>query len=256
MLFISLSCSGPSGKAPPRCKSIGLISCLQFARSDNNQIDLHLRYVEYDLPGRLCAIPKLRPTIRSGDEKEYMQVLCNNQSSRGYLFNPAGAAKPIEISLDSFLNIRAFKNFPFYNENNDSLVESIPDKENQQLIEKHIFKHKKDQSYSDSVYYYFDNALNDIDYSFSKKLDSAKNRKLYKVRIIYNIIRKGNKGMDIPRREFSFEIQKTGNCSPEVIDLCIEGVWGKTTQLNNYMIPVRTILINFYRPFRISLILL
>lgn len=53
----------------------------------------------------------------------------------------------------------------------------------------------------DSIYYYYSKKLNNIDYTFSKALDSARGMKLYKIRGIYNSKFSPTVKLTLPKRE-------------------------------------------------------
>lgn len=61
----------------------------------------------------------------------------------------------------------------------------------------------------DSIYKYYDKSIRDIPYSFSERLDSVNNSKLFKVFAIANEIPKGIAlpNMAVPRREFYHEMK-------------------------------------------------
>jgi hypothetical protein len=110
--------------------------------------------------------------------------------------------------VDSLLKEKTFKEGLFAITENDSLVYSGTD-ENNIFLEKYIPRIKYDLSYSDTSFFYYSSELNHIDYSFSKKLDSTKKMKLFRVRHFYKQAPKGAYPVDLPDHEYLFEFKKT-----------------------------------------------
>lgn len=216
------------------CSSIKLISNIQFVKADDNKLffvadSLNIyycdNYVLFQLPQYYGN--STQDSDKGGDtialkvkhmETKYGYVIYNKKNKYGYRFESLNVDKPQKISVDSFLTIKAYKGFPFYSEHNDSLITSTRNVIKHTLVEKHIYKKKNDASYSDSIYYYYKNGFKNIEYSFSTKLDSSRNLKLYKVRFIYNTVPKGNHNLDIPRREFLFEINNNNSRCNDIIN--------------------------------------
>jgi hypothetical protein len=123
----------------------------------------------------------------------------------GFLFNSiSDSSMGLKLLVDSFLNNRAYAsaNFDFPS---DSLFAKDQNKEEKFVEKYHTKVHT--ETYPDSIYYYFTNDLKNIDYTFSRKLDSLKNMKLYKVRLLYNETLSLSYKAIIPKREFLFEIR-------------------------------------------------
>ncbi len=234
MVSLLCNCCIPHYYTNQGCKSISLISSFQLLKVDNNQLfsiggSLNIfycdNYILFQLPQN--PAPTTADNNNGGDitmkkvkveETKCAYVIYNKKYNYGYLFDSLSIEKPRVISIDSFLTMRTFKKFPFYLENNVSLVEASRNKINHTLIEKYIYKDKKDISYADTIYYFYRKGFKNIEYSFSKKLDSIKKLKLYSVRLIYNKVPKGNHGMDIPKREFLFEIENNNSYSNKIVD--------------------------------------
>jgi hypothetical protein len=124
-----------------------------------------------------------------------------------------GKSEPV----DSFLNIRAFASAKFNLTTNDSLIQSVNDKKANILQEKYIPKKRYGEFTFDSVYYYFTNDLKNFDYSFSPKLDSIRNMKLFKVRLLYNQSFSSKYNHILPKREYFFQIKEVPITNPEKI---------------------------------------
>lgn len=134
----------------------------------------------------------------------------------GLDFDSLNASVSEKFSVDSLLKAHAFKDFEFSN-NNDSLIKTFT--YGNILAEEFVPKVKWDSSYPDSSYLFYSDKLN-VDFSFSKKLDSIHKAKLFKIRFIYNAIAKDDYPAGIPKREFLFELQETPvSHSNELIEL-------------------------------------
>ena len=122
-------------------------------------------------------------------------------SSRGSYYDSLQDNNPRSLPVDSFLNTRFhFESSMFWNEGNQLVsTEPIP---GGTFIEKYIPVVKADASYPDSLFLYFDPALNDLRYSFHPGLDSLRHAKMYRARFIF-------KPADtIPHREYDFRFQR------------------------------------------------
>jgi len=59
----------------------------------------------------------------------------------------------------------------------------------------------------DSVELEYNRSMNDVDFTFSKKLDSLKKSKLTRIRLVYNKGQRDDTGQSYPASEYLFEIQ-------------------------------------------------
>ena len=128
------------------------------------------------------------------------------KAKHGFLFNSiSDSSSGLKLLVDSFLINRAYAstNFDFPS---DSFFVKAQNKE-EKFVEKYYIK-EHTENYPDSIYYYFTNELKNIDYTFSRRLDSFKNMKLYKVRLLYNETFSPSYKAMIPKREFLFEIRE------------------------------------------------
>jgi hypothetical protein len=140
-------------------------------------------------------------------------------STSGFYFDKQGVAEPKKLSVDSFLAMKTFKNFNFFDQNNDSLIQTIKSA-NKTVIEKYIPKKKPDQSYPDTTYLYYNKKFNDLDlYRFSKLLDSTKRMKLFKVEMKYNSQFYDGYSFKFPEREFLFHLKESKKPNREIIGL-------------------------------------
>jgi hypothetical protein len=140
------------------------------------------------------------------------------KNTHGFLFNSIDNNNAgVKLKVDSFLINRAYASANF-DIPSDSLFAKAQNNE-EKFVEKYYTKEHA-ENYPDSIYYYFTNELKNIDYTFSPKLDSLKNMKLYKVRLLYNETFSLSYKAIIPKREFLFEIREDVIANPkEVINL-------------------------------------
>jgi len=71
-----------------------------------------------------------------------------------------------------------------------------------------MLKKKLDQTYPDSIYYYFDKSERLGGYSFSSELEKSRNAKLVKVRFLYNPTFYGTNKLAVPKKEFYFRLKE------------------------------------------------
>lgn len=113
------------------------------------------------------------------------------------------------LSVDSLQTDRAFMGIKFYNNITDTLVETINSKSKYLLIEKYIPNKKIDDSYADTVIYYYGRKDDSINYIFCKELEKEKNMKIYKIDLVYNQSYNIQYQKILPKRKFIFELEKT-----------------------------------------------
>ncbi|HEX3164626.1 MAG TPA: hypothetical protein VHQ93_00130 [Chitinophagaceae bacterium] len=129
------------------------------------------------------------------------------KATHGFLFNSiTDTSKGLRLPIDSFLNKRAYANANF-DVPADSLYGKV-ENGNDTIVEKYFARTVHNGNYPDSLYYYFTNTFENVDYSFSRRLDSAKNMKLYKVRVLYNEGFSSSYKIMLPKREFLFEMRE------------------------------------------------
>lgn len=140
-----------------------------------------------------------------GSKVKLAGLIAKDDDNIGRWFNQIPETKSNLARVDSFLNMRTSKNFPFYSKENDLLINKTT--KNGVLIETHLYKNKKNDSYFDTIRYYFNSNLNNTPYSFSNYLDSTRNCKLSKAEFIYSARRADSKNHAVPRRVFLFELK-------------------------------------------------
>jgi len=132
----------------------------------------------------------------------------NKRDDFGFLFTSIiDSIRGIKYPVDSFLANRGLKgkDFDIPVDSLWSLTEVIKVKEDS-LLEKYGSLKQGDETSIDSIYYYYSKDMNKIEYSFSKKLDSIKGMKLFKVRLLYNERVSTSNETILPKRELSFEM--------------------------------------------------
>jgi len=114
----------------------------------------------------------------------------------------------INASIDSILFARAYTGMKLdITDSTSYKIVSI--RSNHEILEKFVSRLPSSNSLNvDSVFFYYTVDLKGFDYSFSKKIDSLKGMKLYKIRLLYNAKLNETKTATYPAREFFFEIQK------------------------------------------------
>jgi hypothetical protein len=162
-------------------------------------------YILYQLPNHYSLQDGEKIVLQ---EIRYNYFAYKKNDKYGYKFASLQDSTGEKILVDSLLAEKAFLNFPFYNKTNDSLVETVENVNNTFLLEKYVPKVKHDISYCDTSFLYYDGSIKNIDYSFSKELDSIMGLKLFKVKLLYNEKYLHAYKMIAPKREFRFEINE------------------------------------------------
>ena len=88
----------------------------------------------------------------------------------------------------------------------DSLQLYSSEKNNISILEKYIYTTRIVEDSFDSIFLFYDKRLNWVDYSWSRRLDSSKGMKLYKIKIFFNTKASDLYKLTMPKREFSYEI--------------------------------------------------
>jgi hypothetical protein len=131
--------------------------------------------------------------------------IANEREKKGYWYNDYSVNNPSVKDVDSLLTKRFAKNFPFYIEGNQKLINKTT--RNDIDIETYVCVAKKDRSYYDTLTYYFDKRLKNAPYAISPFLDSTRNSKLSKVNIVYNPQPADKQDPATPRRGYRFELK-------------------------------------------------
>lgn len=157
---------------------------------------------------RLSGTKKFETGEKIAGSEPYF--IFNKKSKSGFLFSSLNdSSMGTKFPIDSFLANRGArgKDFDFPVDSAWSLVEVV--RNNQSIIiDKYGFIKQGDETTIDSIYYYYAKNMNDIQYSLSKKLDSIKAMKLFKIRMLYNEKFSPSSSSTLPRREIVFEIRR------------------------------------------------
>jgi hypothetical protein len=138
----------------------------------------------------------------SGSESYFIY---KKNSGDGYLFNNlSDGSKGTKMSVDSFLNQRAFANATF----DTSSLKLVEKKDSNKIVIEKYIPLTSDENTFDSIYYYYSPHFKNIHYSFSRNLDSIKGMKLYEVRILYEGKFSNKYNLPLPKREFLFKIEE------------------------------------------------
>ncbi len=168
--------------------------------TDTVQIDYYRNYVVYSLPGsrKFENNEKIPGTGKLFVYKRGEQF--------GYLLKDRNAMNRVKLRVDSFLQARAFAGARFYAGPNDSLVQRSISKGGAIVEEGYAPIRKYNESIFDTMYFSYSKDLRDVPYSLSPALDSLRGMKLCKVRLIYVKGFSKEYQIELPRREFVFEL--------------------------------------------------
>lgn len=122
------------------------------------------------------------------DTSEYY-VIYKENNTVGFVYDTSIHKVWRKIEVDSFLassSVLSLDSFALHMKDYDTLVSSTSSSDGFVLTEVYIPKVKKDFTFSDSTIIKYDKALNDFRFSFSRKEDQEKQRKLCLVKMIYN----------------------------------------------------------------------
>ena len=128
-------------------------------------------------------------------------------SDHGLYFSPKNYDSSQRLPVDSFLHKRAFWGMNV-DIDTSALILSSNTKNGNILEQKYATKKRSDDNSPDSLFFSFSKDLNDVDYSFSKKLDSARQMKLFKFMIHFNEHMSTKYNRTMPERKCRFEIQR------------------------------------------------
>jgi hypothetical protein len=127
---------------------------------------------------------------------------------------------PLKFDVDSFKQADMYGSLtdtklidPKY----DSLVDEIRDTNNSVIIKRYVNGLKKDDSFPDSTYLFFDKNLTEIPFSFSKNLDSLNKSKLFKIEFVFPIPEKVKSNTGRINRHFNINFEKIKNFNTDTI---------------------------------------
>ncbi len=201
ILFFSLySCA--QHKKGSNIRSVQLISEMPMPKDDSSIIytsdTLILSYYNDNIVLQFTTVNQHTYTEFDKDGNTLKDSLVSWETVSSYFIYKKGdshglkysaiTSKGIKIQVDSFLRKTLIMNFEQSFSDivkEDSIVQVINASKNTELVEKYIPKTKIDQTYNDSTIVYYSDFPN-IDFSFSKFLDSTRKKKVTKVVLKYN----------------------------------------------------------------------
>jgi hypothetical protein len=161
----------------------------------------------------------------SGVKLKY--IIRENNEPWGYLFESINANDHgSRINIDSFLSKSVVTGLDRYYSkrellNVDSLVYPITKVRENVYVEKYYTKNVNDETQNDSVFYYYTTGLNDCNFSFIPKLDSASRMKLFKVTYFFRKRILNSNNVLLPEREWTFLVEKKAILDEKVfVDFC------------------------------------
>ena len=180
------------------------------------------RYIIYKLP--YMKVTTYDGALTS-NKKQYSIFIFRKDDESGYLINDINDSIRLEkYPVDSILFIRGFT--VKWDVKNINLVESKINRKAGTLLEKHIPNMVHDENTFDSIYYYYSYKLKNINFSFSRQLDSIKNMKLYQIKLKYNKKYSKINHVTFPKREFIFKIVESNVVDKKEIETAIQIVEG------------------------------
>jgi len=167
---------------------------------DTIAIVYYNNYILYHLPKKRV----FETDVKMKNQDSYF--LQQRDSSYGFLFESESMNLSRRVNADSFLKRKAFAGIKLENGPNDTLIEAINNYQGI-LLEKYTPKQNSHSNF-DTLIFYYANDFKSIDFSFSKKMDSLKQLKLFKVRLINNQSFSYPYNRMLPKREYLFEINQ------------------------------------------------
>ena len=152
---------------------------------------------------------------------EYFIFTKKNQ--KGFIYEWENSfSKPILFDVDSFKQFDLFGNLTFeklINPKYDFLIEEVKNENNKTLLMKYANSQKKDDSFPDSTYLYFDDRLSEIPFALSPELDSLADSKLYKIKFIFGVDEKVKSNTGRVSRSFVIELKKVEKFNPDTVKM-------------------------------------
>lgn len=220
VLFVM--CSSENTKKENRIKRVDLIYNIPIVKlngqlqnlTDSLSIFYYNNIILYRFP-YTYSIENMN-TIEK-QERRFKYFIYQKHERYGYYFDSINTSSYRKMNVDSLLSAKAFASNNFYDKNNDSLVVTIKNDNNYSLVEKYISKKRPNQSYADTTIFYFTHTLKDLELSFSKELENIKKLKIFKLRMIYNAQFDKEYNMELPYREFFFELRDESSLNSDDI---------------------------------------
>lgn len=151
----------------------------------------------------------------------YYYVMYKQGQRFGFTDDSARGTAWRKISVDSFLSsasIYSLDTLVNMIGKNDSLVTSVISKDGSMVTERYIVKTKPDSTHNDTTVVIFNRDLNRYRFSFSRRADKNKKRKLCYIELIYAPDPGAKYAFLRNRRSILFEIRETELPDPELYD--------------------------------------
>jgi hypothetical protein len=217
--FISsffVSCTSTKNNGTKNLRRVDLYFNLPIVTDRGDLINISDSLVIfYNSKSILYRIPYRTVLIDSGEmineQIKYNYFIYHKKESKGFFFDSVNVTGYKKIKVDSFLGTKALLGFEVYNKTNDSLVETINDNENFNLIQKFVPKVRIDESYPDTTIVYYKKKFHDLEISFSQALERSNSLQISKVKMLYvpHVIEKSAK--ELPYRELYVELKELSN---------------------------------------------
>jgi hypothetical protein len=210
MVCFAISCSGLTQSGDNPIKGIKVAYNIPILKLDGELLNVTDSFFVFYFKNFILYRTTYKRTWENLTRIESIEVKFHHfvherNSDFGFYYDSLKQILPKKIPVDSFLKLKAFKGFNFYDNVNDSLIQKV-NLPNGGIVETYLPRVRYDQSYGDTTYLYYTPKLKDVEYSFSKELDTSRNLKVYKVRIVYNSQFYTGYSFKFPRREYLFEL--------------------------------------------------
>jgi|GEM_PF-2581682 len=139
-------------------------------------------------------------------EIKYKYFVFTNSDTDGFLFDSLQDTKPKQREIKSYLASKLSFSETMFSTDKYKRTESLI-LHNGDIFEAYSSAPKIDESYPDSLYYYFSDTLRNVDFTFSRSQDSLKQKKLVKAIFLFNTYKHEGLSMQIPRRELVFALR-------------------------------------------------
>ncbi len=181
---------------------------------DSLCIYYYKNYVLYQLPNHFSLENENKVILQ---EIRYNYFIYRKNDKYGYEFNSLNDSVGEKRVVDSLLSKKAFFNTNFYDKKTDSLIKILQYSKANTLLYIYVPKVKYDETYGDTLLLYFTKKLKNVDYTFSKELDSSTNLKLYEIKLLYNKGYSTTYNITLPKREFRFAINELSVNNPQEV---------------------------------------
>lgn len=211
------SCTATKSKVQTdRITAINYILKLPLLQGDTTSIYYYQDFIIYQLPYTFDSskiIYHVKADTISEEhfliEKRYNYFIYRQGGIKGIWYRSSEQPDSNKLlPVDSILKIKS----PPSNlqsliySTNDTLIETVS--MNDVIIEKYIPKTKPDESYSDTTILYYSSSMKSIKFSLSPFIDSLKNAKLYRLRLVFNEAYSQKYSITMPQRDLVCEIVK------------------------------------------------